>query len=307
MIGIGTLAEIGAAGATVVGSPVAAAPSRRPVTGSPVSTFDSEIAHHWAKRLPGAGGGERSFRAQCGAAVQPARDGVARRIGRRHPRLPTACRPRRRGAGQLDPAHALGRSALAAGGQRGVPAPGTGSTQEVVDVVTTLSPEQLAVARHWPTGSSRSHHPGTGVARSTRLPRPTFGSPCPSTTRLSPAGGQIPLQPAPADRLRAPGTGTARLAQPDQDPTVPRVPVRALRVVRRRGGADRAVRRERVHRPDGGVPQLDIAAVHRLPRSCAGGWDLPLYGGIHFRPATERGIDQGALIGQVVAELPLRA
>jgi hypothetical protein len=32
-----------------------------------------------------------------------------------------------------------------------------------------------------------------------------------------------------------------------------------------------------------------------------------LYGGIHFRPVIERGIDQGVRIGQAVGELPLRA
>jgi hypothetical protein len=36
-------------------------------------------------------------------------------------------------------------------------------------------------------------------------------------------------------------------------------------------------------------------------RSCA-----RIYGGIHFRPAIERGMDQGMRIGQAVAELPLR-
>ncbi|MGH3813491.1 MAG: vanadium-dependent haloperoxidase, partial [Pseudonocardiaceae bacterium] len=194
------------------------------------------------------------------------------------------------------------------------------AAQEVVDVVAALSPEQLAIARHWADGEWSITPPGhwLGIATAAMRNRSTaFDEAAETYLRLALSQHDAfvscwwakyrygLLRPITyAHRV----LGRLNWLSPIKTPAFPEYPsghsvqsAAAAEVMTAQFGATAFVDRmtESLGLPP--RPFTDFRAAAQEAGISR------LYGGIHFRPAIERGMDQGMRIGQVVAELPLRA
>ncbi len=448
LIGIGALAGIGAAGLSLAGDgtgttadgpPVAATPSRRPVTGSPASAFDGEVAHHWASayltlvvangapppsaarlftqlgmvlhaasaagtpdsrplagRVAGALGSwnpptlegdlhwplvanaaflhlvPRLYPDLSGPIMRDQLTAAQRFTGDAQPALRTRSTDAGRTLGQAlidweQQVMQTDRTQLTPVPTAAPPGPGSWETtppefelavlpqwghvrtlvlargsdidpgppppysqspaspcrtaaQEVIDVVAALSPEQLAVARHWADGEWSITPAGHWLGIATAVLRDrsaAFDQAAETYLRLTLSQHDAFVSCWWAKyhyNLLRPITYARRaLGRPDwlspiKTPPFPEYPsghsvqsAAAAEVMTAQLGPTAFVDRMPESRGLPPRPFTDFRAASQEAGISR------LYGGIHFRPAIERGIDQGIRIGQAVAELPLRA
>ncbi|MGH8571929.1 MAG: vanadium-dependent haloperoxidase, partial [Gammaproteobacteria bacterium] len=194
------------------------------------------------------------------------------------------------------------------------------AAHEVVDVVAALSPEQLAVARHWADGEWSITPPGhwLGIATAVlRGRRAAFDEAAETYLRLALSQHDAFVSCWWAKyhyNLLRPITYARRVLgrpgwlSPIKTPPFPEYPsghsvqsAAAAEVMTAQFGASAFV--DRMMEPRG-LPPRQFTGFRAAAQEAG---ISRLYGGIHFRPAVERGIDQGLRIGQVVAGLPLRA
>lgn len=194
------------------------------------------------------------------------------------------------------------------------------AAQEVVDVVTAASPEQLAIARHWADGEWSITPPGHWLGIATAILRDrsaAFDEAAETYLRLALSQHDAFVSCWWAKyhyNLLRPITYARRvLGQPSwlspiKTPPFPEYPsghsvqsAAAAEVMTAQFGAtafaDRVVESR-------GLPPRQFTDFRAAAQEAG---ISRLYGGIHFRPAVERGIDQGVRIGHAVATLPLRA
>ncbi len=193
------------------------------------------------------------------------------------------------------------------------------AAQEVVDVVTDLSPEQLAAARHWADGEWSITPPGHWLGIATAVLRDrcaAFDEAAETYLRLALSQHDAFVSCWWAKyhyNVLRPITYARRvLGRPDwlspiKTPPFPEYPsghsvqsAAAAQVLTAQFGAIAFADRMTESR---GLPPRQFTGFHAAAQEAG---ISRLYGGIHFRPAVQRGIDQGMRIGQVVAELPLR-
>ncbi|MGH3870548.1 MAG: vanadium-dependent haloperoxidase [Pseudonocardiaceae bacterium] len=194
------------------------------------------------------------------------------------------------------------------------------AAQEVVDAVAALSPEQLAIARHWADGEWSITPPGhwLGIATAVlRERRAAFDEAAETYLRLAVSQHDAFVSCWWAKyhyNLLRPITYLRRVLgrpgwlSPIKTPPFPEYPsghsvqsAAAAEVLTAQFGATAFTDRMPESR---GLPPRQFTDFHAAAREAG---ISRLYGGIHFRPAIEHGIAHGARIGRAVAALPLRA
>lgn len=194
------------------------------------------------------------------------------------------------------------------------------AAQEVVNVVAALSPEQLAVARHWADGEWSITPPGHWLGIATAVLRErsaAFDEAAETYLRLTLSQHDAFVSCWWAkyhyDLLRPITYARRVLERPDwlspiKTPPFPEYPsghsvqsAAGAEVLTAQFSASAFVDRMTESR---GLPPRPFTDFRAAAQEAG---ISRLYGGIHFRPAIERGIDQGVQIGRTVAALPLRA
>ncbi|MGH3936946.1 MAG: vanadium-dependent haloperoxidase [Pseudonocardiaceae bacterium] len=193
------------------------------------------------------------------------------------------------------------------------------AAQEVVDVVAALSPEQLAAARHWADGEWSITPPGHWLGIATAILRDrgaAFDEAAETYLRLALSQHDAFVSCWWAKyhyNVLRPITYARRvLGRPDwlspiKTPPFPEYPsghsvqsAAAAEVMTAQFGGTAFVDRMTESR---GLPPRPFTDFRTAAQEAG---ISRLYGGIHFRPAIERGIEQGTQIGRAIAELPLR-
>lgn len=193
------------------------------------------------------------------------------------------------------------------------------AAQEVLDTVATLSPEQLAIARHWADGEWSITPPGHWLGITTAVLRDrsaAFDEAAEAYLRLALCQHDAFVSCWWAKyryNLLRPITYARRvLGRPDwlspiKTPPFPEYPsghsvqsAAAAEVLTAQFGETEFVDRMTESRR---LPPRRFTDFRAAAREAG---ISRLYAGIHFRPAIERGLDQGTRIGRTVAQLPLR-